>query len=294
MKSFQRIGVFLDGSPADEAALETASRFAQIASAEKLFIGRVTRSIEQDGGGATSADDLQAQLHRHLAPELRSRAVVERYSGSGISDILRHARDDQLDLIVVGRRLPSDQLSIGSAFSKLARKAPCSVLAVPAGVRPHFGRVLVAVDFSPHSELALRMGVDIALASGSATPQVIAQNAFEIGYGFGKTGVSLATAAQQRTAIAQQQLADFVRDLAESRVAIETLATCAEDMAQAIKDVAASRKMDLIVIGSRGMSPALSVILGSSAERVLMMAPHPVMVVKKKGETLPLLESLLG
>ena len=75
--------------------------------------------------------------------------------------LLRVAHDE-LDVVVVGRRLPSEQVGIGAAFSKLARKCPCSVLVVPSHARVHLSRMLVPVDFSEHSKLALEQAIDVA------------------------------------------------------------------------------------------------------------------------------------
>jgi nucleotide-binding universal stress UspA family protein len=52
--------------------------------------------------------------------------------------------------------------------------------------------------------------------------------------------------------------------------------------------------MDMIVVGSRGLSRSAAAILGSTAERVLTCSPLPVLIVKRKGETVHLLDALLG
>jgi nucleotide-binding universal stress UspA family protein len=54
------------------------------------------------------------------------------------------------------------------------------------------------------------------------------------------------------------------------------------DPAERILDVARSRDVDLIVIGSRGLGAVASVILGSVSKRVLHDADRPVLVVNER------------
>ena len=48
---------------------------------------------------------------------------------------------------------------------------------------------------------------------------------------------------------------------------------------QAIADAAAADQIDLIVMGTRGLSGLKHILLGSVAERTLRMAPCPVLTV---------------
>ena len=56
------------------------------------------------------------------------------------------------------------------------------------------------------------------------------------------------------------------------------------DPGERILDLARSRDVDLIVIGSRGLGSVASVILGSVSKRVLHDADRPVLVVNEPAE----------
>ncbi len=124
MEQFKKIGVFLDGCPGSDEALEFAGRIAGQIDAETLLCihvrGRGGVAPEPD----PSPDEFAAKVRQRLPADLIDRTRFEVHTGSGIAEVLRSTRDQSLDLIVVGRRLPSDELGIGSAFVRLARKAP--------------------------------------------------------------------------------------------------------------------------------------------------------------------------
>lgn len=293
MQRFRRIGVFLHDSPADEEALAYTSRFAELANTESILcvlVGGPGRCDEEDRDPAACEQEILAKL----PPTIADRTKVEIHTDTGIPAILRAARDLDLDLVIVGRRLPSEQLGIGSAFTRLARKSPCTVLVVPNYTRLHLSRLLVPTDFSEHSKLALEQALGIARASGEPRPQVIVQSIYTVGYGYRKTSGSLHEAGRRLEEVTRAKMAEFVADVDTSGVEFDTVCTCSEQVEMAILDLAAVRKMDMIVAGSRGLSRAAAVLLGRTAERILVMSPLPVMIVKRKGETVGLLNALLA
>ena len=297
MERFRRIGVFLTGSPADDIALGFAGRAAEMAKSELLLC------VYEHGGGsegeesvAVSVEELRARFHSVLREPARRIAEIELHEDGGMAGILRSARDRELDLIVMGRRLPAHQAAVGSAFTRLARKAPCSVLIVPNYCRPHVSRLHVPVDMSEHSKIALETAVDVArarAAEGKDT-QLLVHTVYCVGYGYHMVGMSFGQAMARQAEVTQKQLDKFVGSVDTRGARIETVCTCSEDAAAAIHELAAARKMDMIVVGSRGLSRTAAVILGGTAERVLLNAPQPVLIVKRKGETLGLLNALLG
>lgn len=294
MERFKKLGVFLDGSPADDEALKYAGAFAERALADTLVCVYVHGRGSDLGQPHPGQSEFSAYIRKHLSERMADRAEIQIHDGTGIPEILRSARDQELDLIVAGRRLPSDEMSIGSAFTRLARKSPCSVLVVPVYARVHLSRMLVPVDFSDHSKWALETAAAIARASGHANPQLVAQNVFRVGYGYKKTGASFHEAGQQLGALNEEKLDKFVAKVDMTGLDMRTIVTCSEQLAAAVCECATAMKMDMIVVGSRGKSATAVALLGATAERILMSSPLPVLIVKKKGETTHLLSALLG
>lgn len=293
MKRYDKIGVFLTGAQPDQVALAFAGALAQRAGSQSLRCIGVLHTADDPQAHFPAVEEFTKQVHAALPAEIADRTTVEIHNETGVTEILRVARDDKLDLVIVGRRLPASQLQPGSAFSRLARKAPCSVLIVPVYAKPHLSRLLVPVDMSDHSRLAVEAALEIA-RSTEGGGQVLVQSIYSVGYGYHMAGVGLREAARNVERAAEKELADFVSGIDTSGVTFDTVCMCSELPAEAVRDMAAVRKMDLIVVGSRGASSTAAAFLGSTAERILHCAAQPVLIVKRKGETVSLLDALLG
>ncbi len=291
MLNFKRLGVFLHDSPADRAALAYAGVIATLAQSESVFCTHVRESADESEP-QPDIETLQNQVRQQLPGPVARITHVDVQNDTGVASILRTARDDELDLIIVGRRLPSEQIGIGSAFARLARKSPCSVLVVPTGSHPHLERLLVAVDFSDNSKRALEQAVQIACGSGAERPQLIVHSNSTVGYGYAKLGLTLSSAISQREEVTQKKLEEFVANVDTCDCDVELIPTCSEQDENAILEVAVSRKMDLVVLGSRGVSAM--VLLGSTTEKALIHSVLPVLIVKEKGETVGILNALFG
>lgn len=297
MRRFHRIGVFLVGSPSDEAALQYAGSFAEVAKTERIDV------VYLEGGGdetdpglleaGTNRDQLAERIQRLFPESVRGRTELDVKPGKGVAEILRTARDDDLDLVIKGRRLPSHQLGIGTAFTKLARKSPCSTLIVPRYAPPKFGKLLVPLDLSRHSERTFETALAIARASSDPDPIVVAHSVVKLSYGYSKLGLSRHEAATERERLQREKLEEFVGRFDASGVTVETEVVAAEDIAEAVHHYAAARNFDMIAVGSHGNTPAAS-ILGGTAEQILIDSPKPTLVVKEKGETISLLNALFG
>jgi universal stress protein A len=144
---------------------------------------------------------------------------------------------------------------------------------------PQFRRILVPVDFSMHSEAALRLAADLARRYDGALHLV---HVFDpVAYPL-PDGYVLFTPSQLNELLAQfdRQLTSLkTLALAAGAPQVEThlrQGACATDICDFAKDGA----FDLIVMGTHGRSGLSHLLLGSVAERVLRMAPCPVLTVK--------------
>lgn len=144
-----------------------------------------------------------------------------------------------------------------------------------------FRKILVPLDFSSHSDAALALAIELAKEQGSELHLI---HAYE-----------LPTAVTMAYGIAiPQSVWDGVQEAAagrleEGRLRAEAAGVRAHThlatspAADAIVTAAETQGIDLIVMGTRGLTGLKHVLLGSVAERTIRGAPCPVLTVKGEG-----------
>lgn len=179
------------------------------------------------------------------------------------------------DLLVVGRA-PAEpgRPARGEHGRALLRAAGCPVLVVPDGAPvPDFRRAVVGMDLSPAALDALALAQRLA-----DTVEAVAVLSPEDAQAPADT-VGRAVRERLRAALAGRGLPE---------VPLRTVASGSP--AEAL--LAAADGVDLLVVGSRGLSPLAAVFLGSTAERLAARSPRPVLVVRRTGEARGLLGAL--
>lgn len=142
----KRIVCPVDFSDSSELALVNAIKIAEQTGADLQLISVVqpiTPAMFSDGMLLTQPDALPNQseeLAKKLLSQWREKfcaPVLERTSlyvavGTPFAEIVRHARENEADLIVMGShgRTGIEHLMLGSVAEHVVRKATCSVLVV--------------------------------------------------------------------------------------------------------------------------------------------------------------------
>ena len=138
--------------------------------------------------------------------------------------------------------------------------------------------ILVPIDFSPYADHALTYAIELSqalqarltilhvfhlssLALGEAPPAVLAD-----------TLEAMETTAQQRTQMALDRVQEA--ELQGESAIVEGIPF------QVIIDTAESRDIDIIVMGTHGRTGLTHALMGSVAEKVVRLAPCPVLVTR--------------
>lgn len=292
MQMLGRIGVYLNDEPGDEEALAFAGYLAELSGGTALHcrhVGALERAL------APPAPDSSALRERVLQRlPARAAASVEVSAANGLPEILRSARDLDLELIVIGRHRPHDQLSASSVFLRLARKAPCSVLIVPAFAQARLSRLLVYLDDAAPSRLALETAIALARATEDPAAQVLGQTVFDVGYGYRFTSRSLPEAVRRWEGARRDIMDVFLSDVDTTGVPFDLAYTCSQRRPEAILDLATVRTMDAIVLAGQYATAPAAMLLRNDTDRLLATASLPVLVVKRKGEVTRFLDALLS
>ena len=141
-----------------------------------------------------------------------------------------------------------------------------------------FETILVPVDFSDHSKEALDTAIQIAHLFGSTVHLLHCYHIQTAG--ISPYGIVLPSGyyAEIRDA-AEKHLNDWYEMVSNEGIQSEAILS-ADSPSLAINLAAEEVEADLIVMGTRGLSGLKHAVLGSVAERVVRLAPCPVLTVK--------------
>jgi len=137
-------------------------------------------------------------------------------------------------------------------------------------------KILVPVDGSEYSLKAVERACDLAKAQPSSA-LILMSVGIELPELEEGRYIADKMKAQAEAALAK------AKELAagkEPRVKVDTVLATGASPAQEIVRVAKDEKVDLIVIGSRGLAGKTSSFLGSTASKVVTYSPCSVLVVK--------------
>jgi nucleotide-binding universal stress UspA family protein len=201
--------------------------------------------------------------------------------------INREATYRNADLIVMGsrRRPRASVVALGSTAEAVCRTAPCSVLVTPSAARRDVAstsrnlelkKLLVATDFSIHSELALRYGLSLAQEYRSELHLVHVltgskSNEAEISWTSPDTESPYHAAARR------------LHESGPAEVHLWSKVTHSVREGKAYREIVAyavEQDIDLICIGAHGHGFKLGSLFGTTTDRVLRQAPCPVLVVR--------------
>ena len=174
------------------------------------------------------------------------------------------------DVVVTGgyRTGASSAVFLGSVARHLARDAVCPLVIVPeVAVAPVLERIVVGVDGSPASEIALRWAVQEA---ATWRAHLVVAHAWD--YPYREVG----TAAVKRDA---EQLLATVGDAARQGCEVATVEELLVHGSAANGLIEASVDADLLVVGTRGRGPVRSLLLGSTSNYVMQHARCPVAII---------------
>ncbi len=146
-------------------------------------------------------------------------------------------------------------------------------------MRPVITRILVPVDFSEHSDRALRYAETLAESLG-ASLHLLHVLEMPPMWGTETYTVDLGTLLDDMTAEATTRMA-----ACKSTVPATLSATTSVELGRpgdVTAQCAADTHADLIVMGTHGRSGLSHLMMGSVAERVIRSAPCPVLTVRDK------------
>ena len=212
--------------------------------------------------------------------------------GKPSDQILKIAKERDIDLLVVGKKMGLK--GEGILARKLAKIAHLSVLMVPEVLPQLMDRLLVPVDFSESSLLALRQAIKIKETS-EVPMSITCHHVYRLPSGWHTTGKSKEEFAEIMKGHAAKDYQKFIKQLEAEHQQIPCIFTLEgeSNAAQEIYQQAVKDRSDLIVLGSKGKTAAASALLGNTSERLAGCDKTiPLLIAKDKNENIGFLEAL--
>lgn len=270
MGKLEKLLLATDGSDYSKGAEQEALHLAKRCSSKLIAVSTVITNLEFEVTMPQVVDkeDKKAWEHLEAFKALASKEgvacdITAFHGEEPYQDIVRHAQESRVDLIVMGRhgRTGLVRLMMGSVAAKVIGHAPCNVLVVPPNARVEFRNILVATDGSQYSEAAIREAIGIAKKCGGSL-------------------VAVSVAAAETELAAAKTNVQNVLDAANKEGVSGEAVTRTGKPYEAIVETARQKHADLIIVGSLGRTGLKRLLMGSVTERVIGHTEAGVLVVK--------------
>ena len=294
------VGISLKGQ--DGSSIRYASMISRLAKSEQITFYHVAPTVDVDEEVCEIYPELKQSCDGSTTQEIESlvkeyfdghpdtKLNCEAVDGSPLVELLRRSKEDDVDLIVMRKRI--GEKASGNLSIKLARKAPCSVLFVPEGAKAWYNHITVPIDYSENSKDALETAVTIAQANG--IKEIRCLHVYKVPAGYYKTGKSFEQFAEIMKGHAKKHYEDFIKSIDLQGISLVPKFRLEEKDYKGIWEELLERSdIDLLIMGAKGRKAGAGILLGSVTEHLIKTTTVPLLAVKKKGTGMGLLDALL-
>ncbi|MHA7130358.1 universal stress protein [Algoriphagus namhaensis] len=301
MKQFSKALVGLDLTEMDDILIQKTIIFLEFLGIEKCYFIHVSKNlaIPQEiidnypdlvaPGDESVEAIMQDKLRQFNFPDSVEVEVFAEEGNHPLDTFLRWARIKDVDLIVMGRKETLE--GSGSLAKGVAKKAPCSILMLQEKRPPGLPKkVMVPTDFSSHNHMIFEFGERITSELGA---EMVPVNIFDVPHGYSKTGKSYEEFAEIMKENAKEDYKKFLKKHKKAKVKCDYILREKSHDGEILVDYAEKIGADMILLGSRGKSKSAAIMLGSTAEELIAANNRiPMLIFKKKGETIGFFEAL--
>lgn len=302
MYRFREILIALDLSSTDDNLIRYGLSVANVVEAEEVIFMHVakntdlTEMVESGNKEITLKEKYEHQINKtintYLAVAPNVKTITEVISGDPLTVMLQASKEQKVDLIIVGRKSVGE--GSGKVSRALTRRALCSVLSVPFNAKPELKRVVLPIDYSEFSKMAVEKA--IAFAQVRPDIEILCLNIYTLPQGYLSSGKSEEEFAKIMQKNSEKRYKHFMKqfDLEGVNIKPHFQLDTNNFFAKIIFNIALVNDADLIIIGSRGRTTMAAAFLGSTTEKLLKQnISIPTMILKKRRNNLGFFEALL-
>jgi nucleotide-binding universal stress UspA family protein len=295
MYKFKKILVGLDLTFMDEELIDAACSICKTSGSKDVYFFNVIRDLSFPDSIIKEFPDIREKTIKEREDQI-AQSVNGRFECEGVNihfvikegqvtkELMKFTAENKVDLVVLGRK--NDRKGGGITISRVARRVGCSMLAIPKGVKLDLEKILVPIDFSSYSKMALEKAIEFSV-NYEKPVKIIAQNVFQVPVGYHYTGKSYDEFAEVMKTHAEKDYIKFSSDLDAEDSNIETIYTLdkEENVIGHIYSESVKRKVSLIMIGAKGRTATTAIFIGSKAERLIQLDSEiPILVIRPKGK----------
>lgn len=303
MYDIKRVLVGVDLSDQDDVILQFISQLNDLISLDHIYFIHVANDLDLSPEILQKYPDLLAPVDESIKRNIEF-SIKQHFNntdnlnydiliqeGNIAKNIIKAAHQKQIDLVILGRT--RDEISNMGLLRKVVRLVPCSVALVPTDLPSRIKNILIPVDFSDYSALAVQQGAYIASNHPEAKLECL--HLYHVPHGYSKTGKSYEEFSAIMRSNAMKDANDFVQkyNLDQARMNFSYHLNKDGDLAKSIFQYAVTYAASLIVIGSKGRTRLSSILLGSVAEHLIEYDQFlPILVVKDKKAEFDVFEAI--
>jgi len=294
MKRFKNILVYVPHSIVNENILKWVSMIAQEAESENIDVVTSVQGYDElisDTDWEKFAEHARAEWTASTPlKELNANVNYELHRRSGLQMMLSYMSSGTYDLVV----LPREHSQALSFVERVCRKSTSGVLIVPKDCSPELSSIMLSLDFGNISELAIEWTEAFA-SMAPRKPELKALHVVQIPLqSRAFPAMDVEDFRAQLYDISKAQMKKFLKAHAKDAKAWKPVFEDHTLPSFKVLEVAERAKTDLLVIGSHGKGAISSALLGGQSIDIIRDCEIPLLVVKRKNETLGFIRRLLG
>ena len=303
MSNIKRILVALDLSVIDKGIINHVAKITNRVELESIYFVHVVEDFSKPKGSeiigksSTPIDErIALNIKNEIGDKLHNLAATQVHvlvlEGKPSDVILHTAKVKDVDLIILGNKKAESRAS--HLTQHVINYAKSSVFLIPDFMPDFPEKIIIPIDFSKHSKLAVDLaflGTNILSSKDQTKFEVI--HAFDIPSGYHYSGKSETEFGEILKTKYHEKYEKFIKEYnLDKKMMSFSPVLSKKNTAETILEYTENHKGSCIIMGAKGRTHLASMLLGSNVKKLLEYNnSFPLIIVKDKNENEDLISS---